>query len=585
MKRLKDIVKLNPEPARGKSGIDPLDPWGAKAGIAEASEQQLLNQFLKSRGINPNFVSTDTKISHSKSGQFLQWKQNHEHNFREENILEATDEKDMICFDIPLLIRVLEFTREDMKTDIELHNMVERLINMRETYPLTMKQYDAITQKLVKENHIAIAMGKMLDDESGMVLTQIEELERGCAMIRSYIGKDYEKQLPAWVQAKITLATDYMSTVGNYLISKNEKVNEEAKLDEMINEVLSKDASAGDWIHDFIHSDNPKFAGKSKKERQKQALAAYYAKQNEEVEQIDEVNYDTVKSLYAKRREMRDEPSKKSKEVKVKNVGTSISRLAGYKSTQKQPFDKIDKGTHYELKPKNEEVEQIVEISKKTVKSWLGQQKPIPEKKPGEQRKAFNVRIKKRSKSWDGAIDRLTDRKPTSEEVNFQEDKKTALDRFRAASVDREKKHNDIEKKRQEKLHQDPSKVTVPVANTNKDDMTSAIDRLEKHLNKESVQSERTKSARIIKSLYKAKGVKEETYDWEKDDKAQSYGKKPKIDKPDGQDNMDQKKPQARAVMVGGTTLTGIKRDTVEIDPLMKNVVPGQMAFDRLSKK
>jgi len=82
----------------------------------------------------------------------------------------------------------------------------------------------------VDENHIAIAMGKMLDDESGMVLTQIEELERGCDMIRSYIGKDYEKQLPAWVQAKITLATDYMSTVGNYLVSKNEKVNEEVEL-------------------------------------------------------------------------------------------------------------------------------------------------------------------------------------------------------------------------------------------------------------------------------------------------------------------------------------------------------------------
>ena len=441
MKRLKDIIKQNPEPARGKSGIDPLDPWGAKAGIAEASEQQLLNQFLKSRGINPNFVSTDTKISHSKTGQFLQWKQNHEHNFREENILEATDDADVISVDIPLMIRILELAREDVKDDMELHRITERLIEIRNKGVLTMDDYDFIAN-----------------------------------------------------------------------VKKLKEELEDVALDQQINEVLSKDASAGDWIHDFIHSDNPKFAGKSKKERQKMALGAYYAKQNEEVEQI-------------------------------------------------------------------------VEISKKTVKSWLGQQKPIPEKKPGEQRKAFNVRIKKRSKSWDGAIDRLTDRKPTSEEVNFQEDKKTALDRFRAASVDREKKHNDIEKKRQEKLHQDPSKVTVPVANTNKDDMTSAIDRLEKHLNKESVQAERTKSARIIKSLYKAKGVKEETYDWEKDDKAQSYGKKPKIDKPDGQDNMDQKKPQARAVMVGGTTLTGIKRDTVEIDPLMKNVVPGQMAFDRLSKK
>ena len=54
--------------------------------------------------------------------------------------------------------------------------------------------------------------------------------------------------------------------------------------DDMVNEVLSKDASAGDWIHDFIHSDNPKFAGKSKAERKKMALGAYYGKQNEEAD-------------------------------------------------------------------------------------------------------------------------------------------------------------------------------------------------------------------------------------------------------------------------------------------------------------
>jgi hypothetical protein len=53
-------------------------------------------------------------------------------------------------------------------------------------------------------------------------------------------------------------------------------------LEDEINEVLKKDASAGDWIHDFVHSDNPKFKGKSKAERKKMALGAYYAKQNEE---------------------------------------------------------------------------------------------------------------------------------------------------------------------------------------------------------------------------------------------------------------------------------------------------------------
>lgn len=60
-------------------------------------------------------------------------------------------------------------------------------------------------------------------------------------------------------------------------------------IDEQINEVLSKDATAGDWIHDFVHSDNPKFDGKSKDKRKQMALAAYYAKQrNEEVEPVEE---------------------------------------------------------------------------------------------------------------------------------------------------------------------------------------------------------------------------------------------------------------------------------------------------------
>ncbi len=82
--------------------------------------------------------------------------------------------------------------------------------------------------KQVKENHVAIAMGNMLDDEGSMILNQLEELERGINMLRDYVGKDYEKQLPAWVQSKVTLATDYISTVGNYLSSKNEKATEES---------------------------------------------------------------------------------------------------------------------------------------------------------------------------------------------------------------------------------------------------------------------------------------------------------------------------------------------------------------------
>lgn len=43
--------------------------------------------------------------------------------------------------------------------------------------------------------------------------------------------------------------------------------------------------SAGQVIHDFVHSTNPKFEGKSKKKRIQMALAAHYAKQrNEDVD-------------------------------------------------------------------------------------------------------------------------------------------------------------------------------------------------------------------------------------------------------------------------------------------------------------
>jgi len=160
----------------------------------------------------------------------------------------------------------------------------------------------------------------------------------------------------------------------------------------------------------------------------------------------------------------------------------------------------------------------------------------------------------------------------------------SALEKFRKDSAEREKKHDEIEKKRQS----DTAK--------GKEHMSSAIDRLEKHLNKENTldplaatenpvdgasctddaldkKRQMSKSARMIKSLYKKHNMKEDTYDWEKDDKNQtSPGKKnPKMFKADPKANYGDAKPDARAVLSGGTTLTGEPRDTIEIDPLMKN--------------
>jgi hypothetical protein len=474
--------------------------------ITEASESELLAKYLNSRGINAKYATRDMKIAHSKSGEFMKWKRDHQHL----ELSEETDKKDMVCFDIPLLIRVLEFTREDMKTDIELHNMVERLINMRETYPLTMHEYDAITQKLVKENHIAIAMGKMLDDESGMVLSQIEELERGCAMIRSYIGKDYEKQLPAWVQAKITLATDYMSTVGNYLVSKNEKVNEEV-LDEAKKprttalERWRKAAAEREKKHNQTPTGDMKGAiDKLERHLNKEEVDL----EEGIVDKIRGLNYgrlanrSMMKSVNSTAKtgsdEWNNETSKTSQRVaKAKELGN------------KRPF--------------KEEVEQIDEISKDTLKSYADQALKIKniDNKKGENR------VNQRHKGMQRAMNRLYP-KPTSENT---------LDSMAATEA--------------------PSDCSD---NTNSTPTTG-----------------KSYAAKMVKDL-KKKTVKEETYDWEKDDKSsmvKPYGKAPKVNLTDKTGTLGDTKPDARVVMKGGTTLTGQPRDMVEIDPSMKQR-PGQ---------
>lgn len=80
------------------------------------------------------------------------------------------------------------------------------------------------------ENHIDVAMGKELDDEGSMILNQLDQLEMHCKRMKEVI-KDPKMQIPAWVQSKVTLATDYMDAVANYMSGKNEEYEiDEAKI-------------------------------------------------------------------------------------------------------------------------------------------------------------------------------------------------------------------------------------------------------------------------------------------------------------------------------------------------------------------
>ena len=66
--------------------------------------------------------------------------------------MEQFNPADKITVDVPLFIRLLEYAREDAKTDMDLHNVAENAIALSETgKTLTMAQYDEIVKNPQKE--------------------------------------------------------------------------------------------------------------------------------------------------------------------------------------------------------------------------------------------------------------------------------------------------------------------------------------------------------------------------------------------------------------------------------------------------
>jgi hypothetical protein len=61
---------------------------------------------------------------------------------------ENTNPTDVISLDVPLFIRMLEYAREDAKTDMDLHNVTENTLKLSTTgKTLTMADYNKITSK------------------------------------------------------------------------------------------------------------------------------------------------------------------------------------------------------------------------------------------------------------------------------------------------------------------------------------------------------------------------------------------------------------------------------------------------------
>ena len=57
---------------------------------------------------------------------------------------EGEDVVDTVTLDVPLLLRMMEYAREDAQEDMDLHDVAERMIAMSKDGPLSMDDYDSI---------------------------------------------------------------------------------------------------------------------------------------------------------------------------------------------------------------------------------------------------------------------------------------------------------------------------------------------------------------------------------------------------------------------------------------------------------
>jgi hypothetical protein len=109
-------------------------------------------------------------------------------------------------------------------------HLLDALANGEAAYEGQMDQYDLNEQE---EAQLALpeppARDYLGDDgkdyEGGMAKSQLNKMKKYADALCNMV--DDESQLEAWVQAKLTKASDYMSAVYHYLDYQNSKMNNE----------------------------------------------------------------------------------------------------------------------------------------------------------------------------------------------------------------------------------------------------------------------------------------------------------------------------------------------------------------------
>jgi len=526
--------------------------------ILEASEEQLLAAYLNSRGINAKFVTKDTKIAHAKSAEYAKWKSDHWDRYaKEEFQIEEIDKEDTITFDIPLLIRVLEYAREDAKTDMDLHKVTEKLISIRNKGTLTMADYDFIVK--LKESFEMDKLDEIYRDPTKL---DHETVKRH---LHNIMGIPHNEDEPTATPA-VHRAIKKVSTAGSSPTKRNSK--------EILRALIHKHHIPIDAEHRALlntEEKKPKMTAldkfrKAAAEREKKH--SQYEKptgdlkgaidrlekhvNKEETEQISQISDKTLSSYIKKAKTSADELDAQKK------FGKSLKRRTGILRAVSTQVGRAGENLGKIAKSYNEEIENISESpDDKNIKinNWSQSVGKRPEHDSYYKFITGKAKLGRSltNKEKDFARSYTLLKQEESEEL--QELMKDLLKRY-------ENEKNNI---KTEDTFQDSYAAT----------QTTGMEITDLPPEDKVNRKQLSKSARIIKSLYKKLNMKEELYDHEKEDKSvATYGKKPTMVKTEKKLGLDSNEPQAAAVLTGGKTLTGQTRDTLEIDPLMRKPGP-----------
>lgn len=146
---------------------------------------------------------------------------------------------DIVKLDVPLFIRLLELSREEIKDDADIHDVAEIVIKMSKSGPVTMGNYEDIVQFMKKQGTTNEDHGPEdpdadynkgeYDREGDMAKDDLRTINDAAKELYSIIHAD--ENLPEWVQAKIVKAMDYLDTARDYM--KANKYAENTEVDEL----------------------------------------------------------------------------------------------------------------------------------------------------------------------------------------------------------------------------------------------------------------------------------------------------------------------------------------------------------------